>query len=46
MIDEVRLYIKDLLVVGIICFFYLFFLLNVVLVRKSDGILCLCIDYR
>lgn len=46
LVEEVCIYIKDLLVVGIIRLFYFLFLFNVVLVRKYDGFLWLCIDYR
>lgn len=46
MIDEVRSHIKDLLAAGIIRPSYSHFSSNVVLVRKSDGTLRLCIDYR
>lgn len=46
MTDEVRLHIKDLLAAGIIRHSHLPISASVLLVRKSDGTLRLCIDYR
>lgn len=46
MTDEVRLHIKDLLAAGIIRLSHLPISASVLLVRKSDGTLRLCIDYR
>lgn len=46
MVEEVRTHIKDLLAAGIIRPPHSPFSSNVVLVRKHDGSLRLCIDYR
>ena len=46
MIKEVRTHIQELLVSGVIRASHSPFFSNVVLVRKHDGTLRLCIDYN